>query len=214
MFKHCQKASVFNEKHIEVALARVTDQEEDAVVLIFDDDVLEQLDSEMDVMFYDGDMGLVTCRCGFSGYRDRKVVEPDGKAVMKYATYCQIGEVIGIEQRRRDIKVRVGFPLVMETRNEEGKLLKVPVKTKNISAGGIAFETTYALKKGERMSFPFDQGDKMVDLQAEILWVKETEEEGKPFLYGCRFVDMNLTKEGVVRRYVYQEQMKDRRIED
>lgn len=200
--RDCTKASVFSLIGEPITEASVYSVGEE-LRLVFEDDCYDELDAEERVIFYDGYLGLVICRCSIYGYR----FERNERYQVLYGACCTILEVERVQQRRVDCKVKIEVPFTIE--REGGSEDPIPALAADISAGGIGFFSMYYLQKGEIIHFSLRLGGKKLDLTAEILYrVENMEEKDKLMRYGCRFVKNRMGVENKIRQYVYQRQQR------
>jgi c-di-GMP-binding flagellar brake protein YcgR len=172
--------------------------------------------TEAVIVFYDDVQGLVTCKCRLSG---RVKISGDeigevGNAI--YKVPCMVDELIGTEQRRRDLKVKVSLPVLLETADADGKVTHIAARIKDISAGGIGFESAYELEHEQIFSFLFETGIDCTRLKGCILWVNKITGEDEPpcYRYGSRFFDLTSYQESLVRKYTFLEQLKRRKTQE
>ncbi|WP_097004726.1 PilZ domain-containing protein [Lacrimispora amygdalina] len=215
MLRECDKACIYSLDGVFLAEVKVIDSDKENLALIFEEEDMDKVNTESVIVFYDGIQGLVTCKCSLSARV--KVVGTEsgdiGRAI--YKVPCRIDELIGVEQRRRDLKVRVSISSMLETSDEQGNVIHLPAKIKDISAGGIGFESSEKLKENQIFSFSFETDAGDTRLKASVLWVKEVAENGEePFYrYGSRYFDLSKYQESMVRKYTFQEQLKRRKIQ-
>ena len=215
MLRECDKACIYSFDGVFLAEVKVVDSEKDNMALIFEEEDMDKVNTESVIVFYDGIQGLVTCKCSLSARV--KVVGTEsgdlGRAI--YKVPCRIDELIGVDQRRRDLKVRVSIPVMLETADEQGKVIHISAKLKDISAGGIGFESPEKLKENQIFSFMFETDAGDTRLKASVLWVSEVSENGEePFYrYGSRYFGLSTYQESMVRKFTFQEQLKRRKIQ-
>ena len=215
MLKECEKACIYSFDGVFLAEVKVVDSEKESMALIFEEEDMDKVNTESVIVFYDGIQGLVTCKCSLSARV--KVVGDEmgdlGRAI--YKVPCRIDELIGVEQRRIDLKVRVSIPVVLETADELGKVTHIPAKLKDISAGGIGFESQSKLKENQIFSFEFETDTGNTRLKASVLWIREVAEKGEePFYrYGSRYFGLSTYQESMIRKFTFQEQLKRRKIQ-
>lgn len=211
MFKECEKACIYTLDGDFAAEARVESLDQETIGLIFEEKDMEIVNPEVLIVFYDGVEGLVTCRCRLSAVR--RISGEMGKAVCK--AFCQMEERLGVEQRRRDLKVRVSLPVTLETADAAGKVIRVAASVKNISVGGVGLESSVCLEEKQIFFFTFETPLGSARLKASILWRKELANGygTSVWQYGCRFFDMAGNEEALVRKFVFQEQLKKRKTE-
>ena len=215
MLRECDKACIYSLDGVFLAEVKVIDSDKDNLALIFEEEDMDKVNTESVIVFYDGIQGLVTCKCSLSARVKVVGTESGDIARSIYKVPCRIDELIGVEQRRRDLKVRVSLSAVLETSDEQGKVIHLPAKIKDISAGGIGFESSEELKENQIFSFLFETDAGDTRLKASVLWVKEVAENGaEPFYrYGSRYFDLSKYQESMVRKYTFQEQLKRRKIQ-
>lgn len=216
MFKECEKACIYSLDNVFLAEVRVVDGEQEEMGLIFDqEEDMDKVNIETIVVFYDAIQGLVTCRCSLSGRVKvtGEEVGETGKAI--YKVPCRINEQIAVEQRRKDLKVRVSLPVELEMADREGNVIHVPVKIKDISAGGIGFESEIELTEGDIFSFLFETAAGCSRLKASILWIdiKLEDIDNNGYRYGGRFFDQTSFQESLVRKFTFEEQLKSRKVQ-
>lgn len=213
MFKDCEKACVYTVDGDYIAQARVVNADRENMGLIFDGDDIDRLKTETVIVFFDGEQGLVTCRCRLSA----SVRVKEGEKRKEHAMFmvpCQIDEQLGVEQRRRDLKVRTSFDMKIEFLDQEGDLVSVKGRAKDISAGGVGLESTEHLMDGQKFSFYFETATGSTRLNGEVLWCEDLSTKNSPlYHYGCRFNNMTIRQESIVRRFTFQEQLKRRKIQ-
>lgn len=214
MFNECEKACIYSLEGVFLAEVRVVDSDKDCMGLIFEEEDMDKLDTETVIVFYDSFQGLVTCKCSLSGRVKISGNETGdfGRAI--YKVPCKINELVGVEQRRRDLKVRVSIPVKLETTDAQGKVIHVKAKIKDISAGGVGLESETELKENQLFSFVFKTDAGSTRLKGSVLWVKRLTEEDEPpyYRYGSRYFDLNSYEESMVRKFTFQEQLKNRKI--
>ncbi len=215
MFIECEKASVYSLDGVFIAEVKVVDSHKESMGLIFEEEDMDKVSTESVIVFYDGVQGLVTCKCRLSGRV--KVIGDEvgeiGNAI--YKVPCLIDELIGIEQRRRDLKVRISLPVTLETSDVDGKVTHIAAKVKDISAGGIGFEADVELRQEQIFSFLFETDSDCTRLKGSILWVDKMSDENEPphYRFGSRFFDMTSYQESMVRKFTFLEQLKRRKTQ-
>lgn len=214
MLIECDKACVYSFDGVFLAEVKVVDSHMDSMGLIFKEEDMDEVNTESVIVFYDAVQGLVTCKCRLSG---RVKITGDesrdtGNAI--YKVPCQIDELVGIEQRRHDLKIKVSYPITLETSDVDGKVTHVAAKIKDISAGGIGLESAVELREAQIFSFLFETDTECTRLKGHILWVKKISKENQPpcYRYGCRFFGMTSYQESMVRKFTFKEQLKKRKI--
>lgn len=214
MLEECKKASVYDLDRRHLMDAKVCYIDKDTMKLIFSENPSEVLKTETLVTFYDNKEGLVTYLCGLFQHKRGSVLGSQ----LQYEVSCQLKQQIEIIQRRKDIKVKVDFPMEVEILGEDDKKVVVPARALDISAGGIAFKSERKFDKGDNFIFLFDKGDCPIILKGEILRVLEHEPEigeadsQMQYAYGCRFIELLPFNESVIRRFAFQYQLRFRKM--
>ncbi|WP_027400139.1 flagellar brake protein [Anaerovorax odorimutans] len=115
-------------------------------------------------------------------------------------------------QRRKDFKVSINYVEVVEAVSKEpkdnGAIVKIPVRFKDISAGGACFITegkNENLEVGDHIITDFTLGRFPIILEMKIL--RETKEKNNVYSYGCQFIDMKASQESIIRQFVFQTQL-------
>lgn len=215
MLKECEKACIYTLDGVFLAEVKVVDSDKDSMGLIVEEKDMDKVNTETVIVFYDGVQGLVTCKCRLSA---RMKINGDESGEVDGAIYkvpCQIDELVGVEQRRNDLKVRVSFPVMLETSDADGKVTKIPARVKDVSAGGVGFESKQKLAEEQLFSFLFETDTGCTRLKGYVLWAEKLSKEEEPprYRYGSRFLDMTSYQESMVRKFAFQEQLKRRKIQ-
>ncbi|MEY8356476.1 PilZ domain-containing protein [Lachnospiraceae bacterium 54-53] len=215
MFIECEKACIYSQDGVFIAEVKVVDSDKDSPGLILEEEDLDKVNTESVVVFYDGVQGLVTCRCSLAGRVKINGDETGGSssgAIFKVP--CQIDELMDVDQRRRDLKVKVSIPVILEISDAGGDTTHIAARIKDISAGGVGFESAHKLNVEQIFSFLFDTDAGSVMLSGSVLWEKQLSKEGEPprYRYGSCFFDMTSMEESMVRKFTFQEQLKRRKV--
>ena len=209
LLKDCHKASIYTidkEYLCDAHVSRITDS---SALLSFGEPSADFLRSEVLVTFYDNVMGLISCYCRLSGYKEYSASTQGWNS----SVVCTFGEVVTSIQRRNDLKVRVDIPTSISYTDNEGNIIKVEACIRDISAGGVFITCCHAFSKGQVFQFSFTARQKNLLLTAEVLRVdmsEHSEESRAPGPssaagYGCRFKDMTSYEEATVRSFVFQQ---------
>ena len=91
----------------------------------------------------------------------------------------------------------------------------IPATIGNISAGGVYLRTAMPLPKGRRIWFDFMIDHERLTLSAQIVWMETTAPNPGQILYGygCQFVNLLSRHEAALRRFIFQEERRQRRGE-
>lgn len=204
--ENCHNASIYTLNNIAVSEAEVYMVGEE-IRLVFMEDCYDQLDAQVRVVFYDGELGVVNCRCTLYEYR----FERNERGKVLYGAGCNILDVESVVQRRADYKVRIRVPFEIMIKDNEGGSGTVTALAVDISAGGIGFRSTHSFAVNERITFTLKLEQRML-LQAEILHRDpEGAEPGEEVRYGCRFVGLKRGVEGELRQFAYRRQLLEKK---
>lgn len=152
------------------------------------------LRTPVDIRFFDPFLGLVRCRCRLSS--------PLVSGTMR-SYRCEVLEQLTQIQRREDIKISLSVVVEVDCGG-----VRSPATIQNISAGGVYLLSSLAAAVGDRLSFNFTKTTPPILLNAEILRAElQVNQTGRSvYGYGCRFVDMGIHQESLLRSYVFQEE--------
>ncbi len=217
--KLCQKAAIFdNDGETIICQALVREIESDSATLIFNEDDVDLLESEMIITFYDEVSGLITYTCLLSG--GKKFIGRDRR--YKQALKCVLKEQVSVLQRRSDIKVHVEIPIRLlipptvpiPEEFAQGDLLRgdnvVVGKAIDLSAGGIFITSLCEIEETSEFKILLPiSSDKAIEVGVKILRVVEPLEDStiEEFGYGCKFINVNNATETAIRNFVFRQQM-------
>lgn len=193
-FSHCKKAEILYPKGAAPILAVVSTGAIGGLLVTAPREAECPLRTPVDIRFFDPILGVVRCRCRLSS--------PLVSGTMR-SYRCEVLEQLTQIQRREDIKVSSSVMVEVEC---EG--LRSPAMIQNISAGGVFLVSGLVAAVGDRLSFQFNQTTPPILLTAEILRAElQVNQNGRSsYGYGCRFVDMGVQQESLLRSYVFQEE--------
>ena len=203
MFTECKKACICSFSGNLLAEVEVVDSHKERMGLVIREEDVRKISADTIIVFYDGVQGLVTCKC-----RLYEKVKLEGKPFYKLS--CRVMKRIEELERRHDTKVGIELPVVLEVTGDDENLIHIKAAIKNISAGGIGFESEKELKEGGYFSFLLDTNFGCVRLKGCILWKNDrTGENGKHFYrYGGHFLDLTSHQEVVLGKFLLLEQIK------
>lgn len=119
-----------------------------------------------------------------------------------------------LPERRRYFKIKtvVDGNALFVTRDD--KIMKfddpIPLKIHDINVGGVFIVAGYVFSKGDIIMINLTLYNKTIEIAVEILRVK-VEDDGNIGGYGCRFVNLSRCQEEVITRYIYSEELKQRK---
>ncbi len=222
--KLCSKAAIYdNDGDTILCQASVRDVDGNTATLVFDENDIEILESEMIITFYDDVLGLITYNCQLAA--GKKFIDKDRK--YKQALKCVLGEQLSVLQRRSDIKVHVDIPVRLlipptvelppefsEGEKHRGATIVVGTAF-DLSAGGLFLHTLCDIPEESSFSILLPvSSDKAIELDVTMLRKVPPEEnaENKNFGYGCKFVNMSSSTETTIRSFVFRQQMLNRKM--
>lgn len=211
--QRCKKSQVYNLNNELLCEAEVTELSEDTATLQFPESCDDILRSEVLVTFFDGIQGLVTCFCRLSDYKEFYVQPNEQISTVQ----CEIGEETSVIQRRNDIKVPVEIETTVSFIGDKDEPQTADITIMDISAGGIFCVCKHYWYAGE--TFTFSLFGKHFSFEAEVLrhqdpgtydnrFAKEDELHG----YGCRLINLSAAAESFLRKYVYEQDLYQRRL--
>lgn len=137
--------------------------------------------------------------------------------VLDLATDMQVNVHLGsdfvmMEERRGSFKTATDSDAYVEEiirDDEEPVIFDTPlkIKIKNINIGGIFMESDYPFKIHDIMSLSFIDGK--LRTATEILR-KQFDKKGNLTGYGCKFMELNLSEEAIVSRFIFDCQIAER----
>lgn len=218
----CKKASIYSLEHEYICDVKVQrlDAEEDTAILVFPDDFIDSLWMNVYVTFYDNYRGLVTYHCSLTDYK-KELVSP---SVEKHTALCHMEDLDVVLDRRNDIKIYRDIPITLTgTDLENESEFETNAMIRNISAGGIFFISRRPFLVGQRAFSFFERGNPPLLLEIEVLRTQDVDTdtlrnyyvpEGQPVMgYGCRFINLSRWQESVIRSYVFQQDINERKKE-
>lgn len=203
----CNKASIYTTDNNYLCDAAVLDLTEDSARLVFKGPAADILRSEVLVTFYDSFEGLVSYECRLAEYNEYLA----GPGVWQSQVNCLIGKNISVIQRRKDLKIRLELLTELTYEDSNGKRLKTNALIRNISAGGVFITSETIFSTGQLFAFSLKTSHRRLRLTAEVLRVETPSEEGSPYGYGGRFIDLAPYTEATLRNYVYRQELKTRK---
>lgn len=208
-------AEIFSMDKDFIGRAVVLSNTKELAILAIDEDVYNELISDLMIVFYDEVKGVMTTHCTISSYHE-PVNNRDS-----YTFTCKVQKVLSVMQRRADVYARVDMNVeIMKVKAiksfagnrsihfEEKPMLS---KLKNISASGMYFRTPIELEKGAIVALELNRIIKNTNLaMAEILRKEELQVKsvGVGYGYGCHFIGMNRSVESALRQFVFNENRK------
>ncbi len=204
----------------EVPVSGVVDN---VATLIIKDDVIDDLDSQMNITFLDANHGLVIYKCNLSA--PKRYLSSKGGEWLN-AVECELIEALSSLQRREDFKIKVDLnvsaiiPLEVEIPDdfkdysaEFGHNI-VKGKSVNISAGGIYFTCNFKFHSDLQTNIyiSLSSGNK-IRVSVAILRIDElTNKDGSKYYgYGCKFTKLPSGIESTIRNFVFQKQRENRK---
>lgn len=191
-FSSCKKADILLPKPADPVQAAVTTDSTGGLLVSVPRGTECPLHTPVDIRFFDPILGVVRCRCRLSS----PLVSGDTRSFR-----CKVLERLTQIQRREDIKVPLSVAVYVDY---EGT--RYPANIENISAGGVYLVSGLVAAVGDQLSFTFPKTDPPIPLTARILRAElRINQNGRSaYGYGCRFVDLNVSNESLLRAFVFQ----------
>ncbi len=220
----CRSALIYlNENDLSpLCEVAVTNLIENTATLIIDDDVVDSLNSEMDITFLDENLGLVGYKCFLSA--PKKFLSDDGKWLN--SVECELVSIVSATQRREDFKIKADLvvsaiiPKEMEIPKDftnytsQFGINSVKGKSINISAGGIFFVCDFKFYKDSCIDIyiSLSNGHKL-RVSVDILRREDivNKDGSTSYGYGCKYTKLSSGIESTIRNFVFQKQRENRR---
>lgn len=209
-------AELFSMEKDFIGRAVVLSNTKDIALLAVDDDVYNELVSDMIIVFFDEVKGVMTTHCVITGYHE-PVNNKDS-----YTVTCKLQKIYSVMQRRSDVYARIDMNVellkVKAIKNFDGNRSihydekPVLAKIKNISASGMYFSTQNDLEKTNVVSANLMRICKNAEfVMADILRREKIKGRNGNIIgygYGCRFLSLTRSLESSIRQFVYVENRK------
>ena len=198
-FLHCKKAEIRDPATGQIVPATVSFGAMESLLVTAPKEYHNNSAEPVQIVFYDPEQGLVTCRCSLTAPLDT----PD----RKHRSYrCKVLDRLSREQRREDVKIPITSEITV-TVEKSDRTLEGPGTLRNLSAGGVYLETNLPLEPGDQVFFYFYEAGGTLPLTAEVLRAEiRPDRYSRPVKgYGCRFVDLASVYELRLRGYVFKE---------
>ena len=213
MLEKCKKAEILEKTGALLCQARVSVGHSGEILLVIPRSATYKANSTYRLVFYDPVLGRVTCRCRLSA----PLPLPGGTLC---SLRCEVMEQLAQEQRRQDVKIPLKMTVMLHAAYQPGDPMRspeigIPATIGNISAGGVYLRTAMPLPKGRRIWFDFMIDHERLTLSAQIVWMETTAPNPGQILYGygCQFVKLLSRHEAALRRFIFQEERRQRRGE-
>jgi c-di-GMP-binding flagellar brake protein YcgR len=188
-----------------VTEAKAAYKREENMVHLRTNEDFQQKDIEFLVHYTDDNQGVFDFRCSYGGNtRDNQ----------QYIILLRVLEILKSTQRRQDVKVKTNVSINALLLEFDGKVridphtqksVQIRAFLRDISAGGIMIGTTDQLAVSQKLLIPFDKGTTPILLTAQV--IREQDSYQGERRYGCRFLNLNHSKESVIREYVFRLQL-------
>ena len=196
MVDEYSKAQIFSDERALLGKAEVTGKIGDKKIsLNVHDDVMSQLSTSFIITLSSDAHGLITYKANMLEFR--RVAS----CANTYEVLCELLEVLEIIQRRENFKIKTLIPITLSV----GGAGAYPAEIKDISASGVFIETNANLNVGQIIEFMFEKAGPPFLLTAEVVRSKLYGSGLGGF--GCKFVDLPVTNESSIRRYVFKLQL-------
>ena len=154
------------------------------------------------VHYTDSAQGVFDFYCRYTGF------EQDG---VHFDMVMLVDDIIQTTQRRQDLKMKTNISIKLTLLDQGDKVLTdpetmrsvtVPAMLRDISAGGIMIDTERELPVNQKLLFPFDKGSSPIMVSAQV--IREQPPVNDYYRYGCRFINNTVSKESIIREYVFR----------
>lgn len=209
------KVSIYTRTKSFLCKSIIDSKIDNVISLTMPSSIIESLNADVLAVLYDETYGLMTYNATIISYR--KKISKGFKT--SYTVRMVLGELIDIEQRRNNVKVKTNFTVTITMCDYEGNIQhgvdKKPVEcagtVRDMSAAGVFLIISEKFDVGQCFLFDFNKGSAPIRIQAEIIRVQNLEDSLTG--YGCRFVDISSSKEAIVREYVFRKQLLERKTQ-
>ena len=212
VFNEHLSADVCDENGVFIGKAKAEGKFGDENILLFvDHSTMKGIRSSFVAVIENDVYGLITCQaemlefCESADFRH------------PYEVRVKINKILGVVQRRNEVKVKTSINTIFWTVDEEtmkkadrarGAHVVYEGEIKDLSASGLFFKTEEELEVGQIVEFVFDRLEKPFSVFAEIVRVQETDDGVKG--YGARFKKLPSAYQSGIRMYVYNIQVENR----
>lgn len=203
MFMECKKACIYTFAGSLLAEVEVLDGSKEAIELIIKEEDIWNISGETMIEFYDGKQGLVTCKCRISGMT--KLADQTA-----YRATCKVVKMVSENERRQALKVRVEQQVTIETSEDSGLIIHIHAEIKDISLGGVGFESKESLNENQSFSFLINTNYGCVRLKGCVLWKQELTDDKEElfYRYGAQFLEMTSHQESIIKKFTLSERLK------
>lgn len=203
MFMECKKACIYTFAGSLLAEVEVLDGNKEAIELIIKEEDIWNISGETMIEFYDGKQGLVTCKCRISGMT--KLADQTA-----YRATCKIVKMVSENERRQALKVRIEQPVTIEASEDSGQIIHIQAEIKDISQGGVGFESKESLNEDQSFSFLINTSYGLLRLKGCVLWKKDFIDDNEElcYRYGAQFLEMTPHQESIIKKFTLSERLK------
>ena len=202
MFQYCGKAEIFSESGELLSKADVAFDPKSGLLITVPRSFKHLAQPTFEIVFFDPIMGLVTCQCLLSA----PLMVEGGRRSLR----CRVLDQLFARQRRHDLKIPLESEVTVRSESAaEGTCQREhKAKLRNISAGGVYLISKLPAGVGDLLSFTFHDTQQPIKLTGRILRVEQGVHPKDPGYqgYGCRFVDIPLRDESLLRSYIFKKE--------
>ena len=199
MFQYCSKAEIFGESGELLTQADVAFDPKSGLLLTVPRGFKHLAQPAFEIVFFDPIMGLVTCQCALSA----PLIVEGGRRSLR----CRVLSQLYARQRRHDLKIPLESEVTVRAESAAGGAgQEQKARLRNISAGGVYLVSRFPAIVGDLLSFTFHDAPQPIRLTARVLRVEQGVNPKDPACqgYGCRFVDIPLRDESLLRSYIFK----------
>lgn len=201
--ERCRKAEIYDPNYNLICEAVVSVGPLDDLILNVPTPFPHESFPEFHITFFHPVSGLIQTRCSLTSY----LAYPDQRATLR----CTILEILSEEQRRNDLKIPLDLDLeatLLRTPGSRPASSEFPVRTRDISAGGVYLICPYDLEPDTLLLFQLSMIKPPLRLTARVLRSEPLPpRRGAPqFGLGCQFVSMDGPTESGLRSFVFRQE--------
>lgn len=117
--------------------------------------------------------------------------------------------------KREDVRLDEEMEVIAHNvYNEDGVIIPslqdFKLKIRNLSATGVAIICNREFKEKSSFFIELELGGEVLRLVPII--VRKTKSAGKEWVYGCKFMHLEVNEERIIRKYIFENELKRRKM--